>query len=904
MTPEQWQRIQEIFDVAVEMQEEQRANFLDEACAYDLILRHQVESLIYSSKEADDFIEAAILEAANDATEIQSETNAKIGAYRIEREIARGGMGAVYLAVRDDDEFQKQVAIKLVRGINNKELLRRFRSERQILANLDHPNIARLLDGGTTDNGTPYVVMEYVDGIPIDEYCDRQRLSTKERLQLFRKVCDAIKYAHQNLVVHRDIKPSNILVASDSTPKLLDFGIAKLLNAESSPQTVAITRTDMRLMTPEYASPEQARGETITTASDIYSLGVVLFELLTGHRPYQFKNYLPQEMERIICECEPKKPSTAITSDLQRTGKNKDGETQRVNAEMLSKRRASSDKLRKQLSGDLDNIVLMALRKEPERRYSSVEQFSDDIRRHLEGLPISARHDTFSYRANKFIKRHVVGVAVTTAVVLLIAALVGFYTWRLTQERNRAKAEATKAEQVAAFLTQLFEASDPGQTKGETVTAKELLDRGAAKIEKELAGQPDVQAKMMVVMGEAYRRLGFYDQSKLLFERSLETRRKLYGEENVDVAESLDSLGYLLFNQDKYEEGAKLLRQSLEMRRRLLGNQHLDVAASMTHLAIVFRNMGGNDDEAESLYRQALAIRRMNLGNDHPDVADTMNNLAVLLQDKGAYDESETLFRQVIELERKRYGDEHPDLSGTMNDLAMLLQEKGDYEAAEPLFRRVLFLDRKILGDEHPDTVVSMNNLGTLLQQLGKYDEAESLLRQAISVEIKIKGENHWSVAFYQARLAKVFQAKGDYENAEKIYRQSLSLYRKNFDEDNKYIAAAMFGLGTLFNDKGEPQNAEPLLRKSLKILKDTLSPGHHLLAEAEGELGECLTKLQKYDEAEPLLLNSYNSVNSKFGAKDKRTATATQRLIKLYESSGQPDKAAQYRALLQNPEA
>jgi serine/threonine protein kinase/TolB-like protein/Flp pilus assembly protein TadD len=429
MTPERWQRVEELFHAALEREASQRAAFLDEACAGDPDLRRQVEALLAYDAEESSFLEAPAFEATGDWLAEDQDTSVvgqRMGPYQVTRELGRGGMGAVYLAERADDQYQKQVAIKLVkRGMDTDSILRRFRHEQQILANLDHPNIAKLLDGGTTEDGLSYFIMDYVDGLPIDKYCDTKKLSTMERLKLFRTVCSAVEYAHQHHVVHRDLKPSNILVTADGVPKLLDFGIAKVLHPELPSQTTGSTATALRPMTPEYASPEQVRGSAITPASDIYSLGVLLYELLTGHRPYRLHSLTPQEIEHVICEEEPKKPSTVIG----RVEKAPDGDRARTltPASVSETREGPPEKLRRCLAGDLDNMVLMALRKEPERRYASVGQFSEDIRRHLEGLPVIACKDTLSYRSAKFIRRnkaHII-TSLLTAVILLVLIVAG-----------------------------------------------------------------------------------------------------------------------------------------------------------------------------------------------------------------------------------------------------------------------------------------------------------------------------------------------------------------------------------------------------------------------------------------------------------------------------------------------
>jgi serine/threonine protein kinase len=460
MHPERWRLIEELFHAAVELPPNERGDFLASACGGDVSLRAEIEKLIDGDDRAGSFIETP---PALDKTTIalpepdaESITGLRLGAYEVTREIGRGGMGTVYLAARADEEFRKRVAIKLVTaGFDHESIIQRFRNERQILAGLDHPNIARLLDGGTTESGAPYFVMEYIEGQTIRDYCDSHRLSTIERLKLFRTVCSAVHFAHQNLIVHRDIKPANILVTADGTPKLLDFGVAKLLSPIA--QATDITEVTSRMMTPEYASPEQARGETITTASDVYSLGVLLYELLTGHRPYRVDSRSLIEIIEAICEQEPAKPSTVIGRTETSPGAGRTEVT--LTPEAVSDARDSEPhRLRRELEGDLDNIVLKAMRKEPQRRYASVEQFSEDIKRYFKGLPVIARRDTLSYRTSKFIARHKAGVA--AAALLIIALLGGAVTtlWQAhvaRQERDKAERRFNQVRQLANSV--LFE---------------------------------------------------------------------------------------------------------------------------------------------------------------------------------------------------------------------------------------------------------------------------------------------------------------------------------------------------------------------------------------------------------------------------------------------------------------
>jgi eukaryotic-like serine/threonine-protein kinase len=902
MNVDRWRRIEELFAAAVELEPDQRAELLNRECAGDTALLKQVEALVVSEQEAGSFIDHAIGEAARrlDLHQAQPVVGQRIGAYEVVREIGHGGMGAVYLAHRADDEYQKLVAIKLVRGGPvNSEVLRRFRSERQILANLDHPNIARLLDGGTTDFGAPYVVMDYVEGAPVDEYCDGNSLSIEDRLRLFRKICAAVQYAHQNLVVHRDIKPGNILVTAEGEPKLLDFGIAKLLKSDEPFATVGETRAGLTAMTPEYASPEQVRSEAITTASDVYSLGVVLYELLVGRRPYTFNRRQPREIERAICEQEPDRPSAAVTRMQGATTTDVDDAA--VTADTDGEHRgAATARLRRRLRGDLDNIVMMAMRKEPSRRYASVEQFSEDLRRHLEGLPVLARPATLGYRTQKFVRRHVIGVAATGAVIVLIAALVGFYTWRLAGERDRARLEAAKAAQVSEFMIGLFEVSDPSQSKGETITAKELLERSADRIRNQLADQPEVQATMMNVMGTVFLSLGLYDRAGPLLEESLDTRRRLFGEKNAEVAGSLLSIGRLHYARGDYDGAESLCRQALELNKELLGNESLEVARSMNLLATVL-SAKGDYSAAESMFRQVIDLRRKRQGNQHADVLTNLSSLSAVLTSKGDSAAAESIMGEIVDLRRRLYGDRDPQLAIDINNLAAARYSRGELAGAEQLFRESLSLRRRVLGEEHPDVAEGLNNLAVVLRDEGDYDEAESSVRQAIAIETRNRGADHWYVAYYESTLGLVSLARGDYDAAEATFRGALETYKKTFPDDNAYTAVPMLGLGLALTAKGKPAVAEPLLRGSLAVFQKRLPAGHWQTAMAENALGYCLASMKRFDEAEPLLLRSYAVIKAKRGENSRATKDCADRIVKLYDGWRKPEQAAEYRALLSN---
>src|SRR5215472_12611425 len=705
MTPEEWQRVKKILDDAMEIAPVERAAFLDQACATDPTLRAEVESLLVSFDNAGAFLERPAAATARLAEPETLAPGASLGRYRIVQLIAEGGMGAVYQAVRFDDLYHKLVAVKVVRHvIYGEHALKHFETERQILAHFDHPSIAKLLDAGATADGRPYFIMEFIAGQQIDVWCDQRRLPTRSRLELFLKVCAGVEYAHRNLVVHRDLKPGNILVTEDGEPKLLDFGIAKILEEDPLTGTPAKTVTAMRMMTPEYASPEQVRGELVNTASDVYSLGALLYELLTGHRPYQLKGRMPHEAARIICEHDPARPSTVV-----RRTQPADPETgaKSITPESVSATRdGRPSRLRRALAGDLDRIVLKALEKQPARRYSSVEKFADDIRRHLDGRPVEARGAPWGYRAGKFVRRHK-AVAITTALVML--SLIGGLV-ATTRERRRADSEASTARAVNDFLQTdlLAQASASVQARPDIKPDPDLkvrtaLDRAAVRIAGKFQGQPLVEASIRQTISDTYTDLGLYSKAQQQLERVLDLRHRVLGDEHRDTLTSMHRLGLLDWYQGKYAPAEPLLTRVLEVQRRVLGQEHPDTASAMNDLALV-KWYRGEYAPAESLFTTALQIRRRLLGQEHPDTLSTTNNLAGLYVQQGKYEVAGPLLTKVLEVRKRVLGQEHPNTLLSMNNLAVVFWDEGEYTAAEPLLTTVMEIKRRVLGQEHPET--------------------------------------------------------------------------------------------------------------------------------------------------------------------------------------------------------
>lgn len=877
MNPERWRRIDELFRTVAERPPAEREAHLTRVCGDDDELRREVLDLL-AHETADSFLDDPIKHAALAVTSEPPDEllGQRIGPYRLTRLIGRGGMGTVYEAVRDDQQFDQRVALKLIkRGMDSEFVRGRFLRERQILAALDHPHIARLFDGGTTADGQPYFVMEFVAGEPLTEYCRQQNLSLYEKLNLFRAVCAAVQHAHQNLVVHRDLKPSNILVTAKGTPKLLDFGIAKLL----APGLAHVrTETDLRLMTPDYASPEQVRGGPITTATDVYALGIVLYELLTGRRPYQFETYAPVEIEHAICETEAARPSEVADPSL---------------------------KLRRQLTGDLDNIVMMALRKEATRRYLSVEQFAEDLRRYLEGLPVMARPDTFTYRASKFVRRHRVGVA---AAVLVLFSLLGgilataYAARQARAERDRANQAAAMAQAVTQSFVSVFEFADPGQAKGNAITAKELLDQGAEKVVRDLQDQPVVQAKLMATLGGLYQRIGVYDRAHVLMAEALELRRRALGAEHAEVAESLHQLAALAYEKSDFSESEAQFRAALALRLKRLGANHLDVADSMANLGQVLL-AEGKFAEAEPLVREALTLRRQQLDPEHKDVAHSLNSLGRLLSEQGKFAEAAEMYRQALAIHRKLYGAEHPFVAQSLNNLAAMLHELGDYPGAEPLFREALALRRKLLGAEHPDIANSLANLASLLQDKREYAEAEQCYRQALALRRKLFGENHLKLTVTMNNLASLLAAKGDWAECEALHRQTLAIRRKELGEDHHEVGTSLNNLANVLYHKRQFVEAEQYQRRAIAIYLKSLQPEHWMIQRSRSHLGACLLKLKRFREAEEQLLTAYVGVKTVRGEQHEITRQCVSRLIELYEAWDKPAQAAPYLALPHTPE-
>jgi len=684
--PARWQRIEDLFEAAAARDPADRHRFLARACGDDENLKTELEALLDHDREAAGLLGDLPAGADTEAAGNDPMLGRLLGTYRLERRIGSGGTSTVYLARRADHQFQMRVAVKILRfAWASDDLLRRFRIERQILASLEHPNIARLLDGGTTDDGVPYVVIELVEGQPIDAYCARHDLRLAERLELFRTVCGAVHHAHQKLIVHRDLKPSNILVTREGVPKLLDFGIAKLLSPEVYDDGAVPTATSQRLMTPGYASPEQVRGEPVSTTADVYALGVLLYRLLTGGLPYRLADREPTGILHAFASQKPDVPSVAVARPP-------DQETDAIGKADPQRRR-----LAHQLSGDLDAIVMTAIRQEPRRRYGSVERLADDIDRHLRGQPVRARPDTWGYRTRSWLSRH--RLLATLASALLVAmlgfgVLTGRYASRLAEERDLARQQHDKAQLALDLVIELFEAADPEQN-GETLTARALLEQGARRMESALREHPKAGAQILDTIGRVETRLGLYDSAIDRLERALATRRSLLGESHPKVA-----------SED-------LIRRVLDLRRRWPGDRHADLPTGLYNLGNLYY-FRGELDLAEPLFREAHARLVALLGNDHTQTVAPLFGLGRLLAARGDASESAAYLRRALDVWREHLDADHWWIARAESVLGECLAQLGRFDEAEALLERSFPIIEAQRGSQDIETRAARERLERL----------------------------------------------------------------------------------------------------------------------------------------------------------------------------------------------
>jgi serine/threonine-protein kinase len=870
------ERVEELLAEALGRRPEDRERFLDEACAGQTDLRRELDELLAFSDDAEEFFDQLSGEIAG-AAPLELETAAgsqlEIGPYRTIAAIGHGGMGAVYRAERVDGEFDQEVALKLLhRDMDTPELRARFLHERQLLAGLSHPNIARLLDGGVTEEGRPYFVMELVEGKPITQYCSEVNPAPEELLRLFGEVVEAVAYLHRNLVVHRDLKPSNVFVDGAGRVKLLDFGIAKLL--AESPDEVMETRTGLRLMTPEYAAPEQILGRPVTTATDVYALGAILYELLTGRRPHDRNDRDGLSPTREL----PPTPSSLTGS---RAGRPHGVPALRI-------------------SGDLDAICLKALRPDPDARYPSAEQLGLDVRRHLDGQPVEARAGTLTYRAGLFVRRHLMGVAIATAVIgLMLFGLVREISLRAEAERARAAAEveAAKATAVSRFLADLLSSVDPKKAQGEEVSVADVLDQASQRIaeSEDLAEQPEVEAAVQRTIASTYISLGRYEDALEHQERAVEL---LGWPDSTDEAASSAAaeLGVLYQRLGRADEAELLIRSVLEIRTQRLGEDHPDSLRSLNQLAD-FLFSQRRLDEVEILDRKTLEIRRRVLGDEHPDTLRSLNGLAATYFNQGRYSEAVPLFEEGLEIRRRTLGDSHPDTLMLANNLAACHLEMGRHSEAEELQREVVEGRLRVLGRDHDQTAMSIHNLGVTLAQLGRYEEAETELRRAVSIREGLSGGERRSLLFSKSYLADVLRALERWEEAESLYLSTLETQRTVLGAEDAETLKTASGLAELRSLSGDVAGAEAILDEILEVQVRVRGDEHPDTLQSLTTLAHVRNVQRRHDEAIELCNRAIAAGTRSLGAEHTAVLQASIEKVAALDGLGRETEADELEA-------
>lgn len=822
LDPERWDRVQRLFHAALELPASERVQFVRASSASDNDLAGDVLAMLDADAETSSPLDAGLASTADALLDPREAAGRRLGPYVLGEPLGEGGTSVVYRALRSD--VGSTVAIKVLRAAwVSPSRRRRFLAEQRTLAALEHPNIARLLDARTLEDGTPCFVMEYVDGAPITIYSRRQHLPLGERLRLFRAVCDAVQHAHSHAIVHRDIKPSNVLVTQEGQPKLLDFGIARQLDEQDTEES--FTRTGLRPMTPAYAAPEQVRGEPIGVYTDVYALGALLQEMLTGRRP---------------------SPGEATSASPA------DGDV------LVSAGRHAR--------ADLACILAAAMHEDPGRRYATVEALARDVERFLRGLPVEARPDSLPYRAGKFLRRNRGRVVVAAAAIgVLIAGSIA-HSVRLSAEKARAEFEASKARHVTDYLVGIFESADPYAEPDTDV--RTLLERGETQV-AELADQPPLQAELLGVLGRVRVALSDYDRAEELLTRSLAMHRAQA--EPRALATALVEMGRLYYHTGRYDEGIAALTEAVAIRSTHAGDNDAALAEALDELGVM-TSSSGDYAGADTLYARALAIRRALHTAPHADLGISLNNVAVNEFNLGRFDSAAAYYEQALAVERQVYGTDHPSVATTLANYGKLHEQTGRLEDAEELLTQALQIRRARLGDDHYETALSLSQLGGLLQQAGQLERAEELLREALATRERLLGPDHPSVATTLNAVGLLLIQRGQPDQAVAAFERVVRTYAAALGPDHRFTGVAIGNLAAALHASGRLADAEREYRRSIAILSAAHPPSHPELGWTVGRLGMLLADALRDEEADPLLRRAHPVLLEALGPDHQRT--------------------------------
>jgi len=897
MTIEPWERVKELLHQAMQLAPEQRARFLDEACSSDDGLRAEVESLLLADQDVRSSFLQSGPRADGPSADLQRNGLAleagQIFAqrFRLVRKLGEGGMGQVWLT-EQTSPVRRQVALKLIKaGMYDEAVVQRFQSERQSLAIMDHPAIAKVFDAGATPQGQPYFVMEYVPGLAITEYCDQKKLKIGDRLELFIQACEGVQHAHQKAIIHRDLKPGNILVVEidgKPVPRIIDFGLAKATTPQVAGESL-FTQQGHFIGTPGYMSPEQADPnlQDIDTRTDVYSLGVVVYVLLAGSQPFETRQQRQplDELLRKLREEEPPRPSNKVSTDRD------------TSTSTAAARGTEPEQLVKLLRGDLDWITMKALEKDRARRYGTPSELAADIRRYLDHEPVVARPASAGYRLRKYARRHRVAVGVAAALVLLLAAfslLQAVELRRITRERDRANRERDRATRITDFMTGMFKVSDPSQARGNSVTAREILDKASNDMEKGLAKDPEAQSQMTQVMASTYTNLGLYPRAHELAKRALDARLSLLGPDDPKTLESMSLFGWILNREGHFAEAEQLERQALAGERRILGPEDPATLETMDHLAVTVGNEG-HPEEDEKLERIVIEFSTRRLGPESAQTLRSMNSLGAAIYNLGRYAEAEQEYRQLLDVNRRVLGPDHPETLRAMGNLAVAIKYQSRVAEAEQLFRELLSTEQRVLGPEHQNTVIAMYHLADVCQREGRHTDAEKLYREDLEICLRTLGPEHGLTLLSDSHLAVVLFTEGHVHEAEKLQRETLATQVRVLGPEHTETLWSQSNLAGILVGEGHYAEAEKIARQTFEVQVQlrSLGPQHPETLDTLRQLGKAMAYGHRYAEASKLFRDVIEKNTNSAGQGDRFSVWYSFACVAV--AANHPDDALQY---------